>query len=124
MTLEGMDRTLAALRRAPEVTRTHASGAVAVSTFAVAQKARALVPVNTGTLKASIESSNVVSGLSGRVGVSAAAYYWRFIEFGTVKMAARPFFRPAAEDEREAFVQRMRDIGPKVERDLSGGRFV
>jgi HK97 gp10 family phage protein len=25
------------------------------------------------------------------------AYYWRFLEFGTSKMAARPFFRPAID---------------------------
>jgi HK97 gp10 family phage protein len=124
MTLEGMDRTLAALRRAPEVTRVHASSAVGVSTFAVAQRARALVPVDTGNLKASIESSRVVGGLSGRVGVGAEAYYWRFVEFGTVGRSARPFFRPAAEEERDVFIQRMRDIGPKVERDLSGGRLL
>lgn len=27
--------------------------------------------------------------------ISGAAFYWRFIEFGTVKMAAKPFMRPA-----------------------------
>jgi HK97 gp10 family phage protein len=27
--------------------------------------------------------------------VSGAAYYWRFIEFGTTKMSAKPFMRPA-----------------------------
>jgi HK97 gp10 family phage protein len=124
MTLEGIERTLAALRRAPEVTRVHASGAVATSTFAVAQAARALVPVATGNLKAAIEASRVVNGLSGRVGVTKDAYYWRFVEFGTVHRAARPFFRPAAEAEREAFVQRMRAIGPKVERDMSAGRLL
>lgn len=124
MTLDGMTRTLAALRRAPEVTRVHASSAVGASTFAVAQRARALVPVDTGTLRSSIEASRVVSGLVGRVGVSKDAYYWRFVEFGTVRQAARPFFRPAAEEERGVFIQRMRDIGPRVERDLSGGRFL
>jgi HK97 gp10 family phage protein len=25
------------------------------------------------------------------------AFYWRFLEFGTSKMAARPFFRPAID---------------------------
>lgn len=35
----------------------------------------------------------------GRVGKDyeggGSVYYWRFVEFGTVKMAARPFMRPA-----------------------------
>lgn len=29
-------------------------------------------------------------------------YYWRFLEFGTVKMAARPFFRPALAQTKQA----------------------
>jgi HK97 gp10 family phage protein len=32
--------------------------------------------------------------------LSQDAWYWRFIEFGTRKMAARPFLRPALEAKR------------------------
>lgn len=32
-----------------------------------------------------------------KVGVRKRAYYWRFLEFGTARMAARPFIRPAVE---------------------------
>lgn len=125
MTLEGFESTRRALVAAPELARVHASSAVAASTFAVTQRARALVPVDTGALKAAIDSTRVVSGLQGRVGISGSgASYWRFVEFGTRKMQAQPFFRPAAEQERAAFIQRMREIGPKIERDLSLGRFL
>lgn len=126
MTLEGFDRTQKALAAAPEVARTHASSAVASSTFAVAQRARSMVPVDTGRLRDAIASNRPTArSLVGRVGLDAslAQGYWYFIEFGTVKMPARPFFRPAAEMEREAFIQRMRAIGPAMERDLSSGRF-
>lgn len=41
----------------------------------------------------------------GRVGktyfVDGTAYYWMFLEFGTEKMAARPFMRPAFESRKE-----------------------
>lgn len=121
MQLTGMERTLAALARAPEVVRVRSSSAVAASTFAVAQRARALVPVDTGRLKAAIESSRVVGGLTGSVGVSKDAFYWRYVEFGTKHMPAQPFFRPAAEAEQAEFIRRMQAIGPAVERDLSGG---
>lgn len=124
MKLDGFAQLQRALVTAPEVVKTHASSAVATSTFAVAQRARSLVPVATGTLKSSIESGNVVRGLSGRVGVSSSADYWRYVEFGTRNMPAQPFFRPAAELERAAFIQRMRDIGPRLERDLSRGAFL
>lgn len=33
------------------------------------------------------------------------AYYWRFVEFGTSKMPARPFLRPAFESQKEKAVQ-------------------
>ena len=32
------------------------------------------------------------------------AYYWRFVELGTAKMAARPFLRPAFESKKEEAV--------------------
>jgi HK97 gp10 family phage protein len=32
------------------------------------------------------------------------AYYWRFVEFGTAKMSAKPFLRPAFERKKEAAV--------------------
>lgn len=35
---------------------------------------------------------------------SRDAYYWRFVEFGTEKMTARPFLRPAFEANKEAAV--------------------
>jgi len=34
--------------------------------------------------------------------VEGEAYYWRFIEFGTSKMPARPFLRPAFESKKES----------------------
>ncbi len=35
-----------------------------------------------------------------RGNLSQDAWYWRFLEFGTRKMAARPFLRPALESRR------------------------
>ena len=39
---------------------------------------------------------------------SQDAYYWRWVEFGTSKMAARPFLRPAFEVKKEAAVESMK----------------
>ena len=36
--------------------------------------------------------------------LSQDAWYWRFLEFGTRKMAARPFLRPALESRRREAV--------------------
>jgi HK97 gp10 family phage protein len=44
-------------------------------------------------------------------------YYWRFLEFGTKKMAARPFLRPAAESKGpEAIAKFMRSVVPQIEK--------
>lgn len=37
------------------------------------------------------------------------AFYWRFLEFGTRKMAARPFLRPAFDENREQALKAMAD---------------
>ena len=129
MTLDGMEPLQRALKTAPDLVQVHASDAVAKTSFAVSQRAKALVPVATGALKAAISAT--ARGTSGRVGLSKGAstggvgpeVYWRFVEFGTVRVPARPFFRPAAEAETSAYVERIRAIGSRLERDLSGGRF-
>ncbi len=125
MKLEGFEATQRALVRAPALVKNIASSAVATTTFAVAQRAKSLVPVDTGNLKAAIEGTKPsAGGLTGRVGTNATnVYYWRFVEFGTKKREARPFFRPAAEAESNAYVDRLRAIGPRLERDFTVGRF-
>ncbi len=44
-------------------------------------------------------------------------FYWRFLEFGTVKMRARPFLGPAAASKgTEAINTFMRDVVPQINR--------
>lgn len=91
---------------------------------------KSLVPVNTGALKDSIgwAYGDVQSGLGGskaapdangindlKISIYAAdkqTFYGRFIEFGTVKMRARPFFYPAYRALRKT-------ISPKVARAVN-----
>lgn len=124
MSLTGMDALQRALKTAPDLVKDLASDAVLKTAFATAQRARALVPVRTGALKAAITSA--ATATNGRVGLSGgeAAFYWRFVEFGTRYMPARPFMRPAADAEADDYVARIRDIGPKLERDLATSRTI
>ena len=49
-------------------------------------------------------------------------FYWRFHEFGTKKMKARPFLRPAFEATQEAQVEAMRKrLAARIEKYLKGG---
>lgn len=52
---------------------------------------------------------------SGKGNPGGDTYYWRFLEFGTQKMAAKPFMRPAMESgKNEAF----QAAAAKLEKEL------
>lgn len=44
-----------------------------------------------------------------RGNLSQDAWYWRFLEFGTRKMQARPFLRPALEAKRREAVDAIKE---------------
>lgn len=48
------------------------------------------------------------SGQSGRANPNDP-YYWRFVEFGTSKMAPKPFMRPAFEQSKQRAAQAIID---------------
>lgn len=61
------------------------------------------VTVRTGKVSRRERAAARKKGVAARVD----AYYWRFLEFGTVKMAARPFMRPALDASRQAAIEAM-----------------
>lgn len=78
----------------------------------IRNEARANVGVDTGFLKRQIrtrERSEQDGQMRFAVEVPRGAFYGRFLEFGTSKMAARPFMRPAAESKAEDAVMATRD---------------
>lgn len=121
LTLTGFEHTLKQLRRAPELFHKHAASAVGISSIELADRARALAPQDTGNLKRSITWDHTDGSLNGGAGVTSGAFYWWFLEHGTVNMTARPFFRPAAEEYRARFEQNIREIGPDVEAEMERG---
>ncbi len=88
----------------PQKAKANIAGRVAqnmeVACLFVVDKARGLVPVRTGITQRDIDfvvevgaRGNVVEGI---VGVKRGkAFYAKFVEWGTRKMAAMPFLRPA-----------------------------
>lgn len=51
---------------------------------------------------------------------SQDAFYWRWVEFGSMKMAARPFLRPAFEAKKQAAVEAMKEkLAERVEQDAA-----
>jgi HK97 gp10 family phage protein len=68
-----------------------AAGELAAAT--VAERAVELVPVDTGELRGSISHQRMGDGWA----VVASAPHAAYIEYGTSKMAAQPYLRPAAQ---------------------------
>lgn len=78
----------------------------------VRDEARAKAPVDSGNLKRLIrtrERSEDQGNMRFAVEIPRSAFYGRFLEYGTSKMAAKPFMRPAAENKTEEAVTKMRD---------------
>ena len=47
--------------------------------------------------------------------------YGRFLEFGTVKMAPRPWLRPSLDMNRDTIVKEIRQAGSEMEGGVHGG---
>ena len=95
--------------------------AVNAAAAVVRKQARSNAPVDTGVLRKAIyqtrsrsESSAVQE--TAIVGVRFGrkyrrrgqdAWYWKFLEFGTIKLPARPFLRPAFESTKRQQIDAM-----------------
>jgi len=52
--------------------------------------------------------------------VSKRNWYWGFPEFGTAKMTARPFMRPAFDEKKEAATEAIRAyMGPRIDKEVA-----
>lgn len=68
------------------------------------------VGVRRGVAKYANTKANRRSGKAGTAyKTDGTTWYWRLVEFGTSKMAAKPFLRPAFESQKEAAVKAIGD---------------
>jgi HK97 gp10 family phage protein len=147
MEVKGLRELEIALRELPaEVERTVLRQALAAGARVVRDEARARVPVRAeaslkgykirrsgflgqwaratkgrlpGFLRASIVSRVVRAGggLVAKVGWTGDAFYGMFLEFGTSRIAARPFLRPAFEAVKaRAVAEIAAKLGPGIEK--------
>ena len=77
----------------------------------IKKEIKANAPVNTGLLKKSVRSKQMRYTEHPAVGIfiSGKAYYWKFLEEGTSKMAAAPFISPAANAKHEEGVGKFKE---------------
>lgn len=101
------------------------SGAVAgvrEGCLLIENSAKQLSPVKTGNNRRSIHTEVVESAnrISGKVGPSTD--YGIHLEFGTKRMAARPFMRPAVESNKDEVVSIIIQRAREAVRAALGGR--
>ena len=140
--VRGLRELQAAMRELPKnLDRRILNAALMGGARLMVNHAKASVRVDTGTLRRNIRarpvrpvshSATVIVGVrklskkqiaafKKKTGKSGSAnpsdpYYWRFVEFGTSKMSARPFLRPAFETKKyEAVAVIKTAIGKRIE---------
>lgn len=56
----------------------------------------------------------------GKANPGGDTWYWRLLEFGTVKMAARPFMRPALQNNTQAATDAFANaLGTEIDKELA-----
>ena len=105
----GLREAKAALRRLPEFVRHGVQIELNTTAIKMVAEMERRVPIRTGKLLALIRWEDRSDKFSAVVGIENAAFYWKFLEYGTVKMQARPFARPAAAAVRDDHDRRLLD---------------
>lgn len=136
MELQGFKELADALKELPQrIARNSLRAATSAGAALIRNDARARAPVDTGEMKKDIqikrdrhtEGDHVArysvfvrggkkSRLSGKArNVDKDSFYWKFVEFGTSKMPAKPFMRPAYEANKESAVDA---IGKRLDEQI------
>jgi HK97 gp10 family phage protein len=95
----GLKEANRALKRLPDYAKSEAQQAMNMTAFHIARFAEHRAPRRSGLLRSRIQWEARPRSVSAVVGVRPDAYYWKFVEYGTKRMEARPFLRPAAESQ-------------------------
>lgn len=116
MSMDALEvRKLAAdLLAAPAKARLRAGTAVTKAAYDVQAGAQLLVPVDTGATRNSIGVDFDLDGASIAAVVGPTTNYAPYLEFGTARMAPRPFMAPAADAVLPLLEQALAELGGDV----------
>jgi len=139
--VQGLEKLRAKLRALPDEVRKEMRAAMTTGAEELVSMQKRLAPVDSGDLRDSIgysfgeyraANSNVRGvGVGSRVGDpdlsvtvhagDAKAYYAAFLEFGTVNMAAHPFFFPAYRALRKRIRSRISRASSNAAKKIAKG---
>lgn len=131
--IEGLKELDRALKELPlKIQGNILRGAVRAGAQVIRKDAMARAPVDKGKLKRNIriqrsrkstntsEKATVGVRARGKKDDPSNAYYWKFVELGTSKMAAHPFLRPAFEAMKMKAVEAIRTyLGSRIESEAA-----
>ena len=101
----GLKEANAALKKLPDFAKVRVQAVNDKTAFRVSTIAKSKAPRRTGLLQLGIQWQSRPRSVTAVVGVpsgSGSPFYWKFLEYGTVKMPARPMFRPSADAVRDS----------------------
>ncbi len=104
---DGLDDLLKRIEKQPANVRSEASNIIQNTALRVEKRAKANAPVDTGYLKQHITAEKT-GELSADV--TSLAEYSFYNEFGTRKMAAHPYMRPALNQEQPFIYQKLDNL--------------
>jgi HK97 gp10 family phage protein len=106
--IEGLEELDKAVRKLPQnVQKRVLKGALRAGGRVIVKSAKQKVRKKTGTLRKSIHLKTGKSRDGAKVFVATKpeAFYSHMVEFGTSKMQARPFLRPAFDETQEEVIK-------------------
>jgi HK97 gp10 family phage protein len=117
----GLNEANRALKQLPEFARGGLQQVMDTTAFQLSRKASSHARRRAGLLQGAITWKSIGRWISALVLIDRAAFYWKFLEYGTVKMEARPFLRPAAEslaaDHDRRLLLALEQAADRVERE-------
>ena len=109
--MSDLDALIADLAAAAGRTRQAASTALRKTGLDIVRGAQQCAPVDTGALRASI-GMDTLDALA--VAVGPTVHYAPYLEYGTYKMAARPYMGPAGDAAIPLLEQAMEQIADQI----------
>lgn len=108
-------RKLAAdLRKAGPESQRLAAAAIRKGAADIIAGAQQRVPVDTGATKNSIGADIATSGTTVQAVVGPTTHYAPYLEYGTRRMAPRPFMGPAADQVLPSVEEALAQIGGQI----------
>lgn len=123
--VEGLDQLADRLKGlGPDISKKSLAKSVSRGARVVRKKVEQLAPVDTGRLRRSVyvkkmpkqsngqQQTYIVAVRSGKryQKTDRDAFYWRFHEFGTEKLPAKPFIRPAFEGSKFEAADKIKEV--------------